>query len=282
MKRSSLILLCTVSLASAFDGGVYGLGYWNETYAWEANQNPNDTVSVPFQLGSQNFTMQVNIAEFTPTGRYVNRTENARQVASFYDMSWSGGVSLNDTIQSASSGFTDAAVPRLCISVPLGPLSRSATNSYRENDNGDCSHAFGSECMNDLKKVQSVTYGSCGASWMPKSCVAKFGDGGIGSTRPNRSNTTDDALRQRSPLEVSWYQSEIFSAPNETYLKREAERLHAVFFSGAFGVVPVCARVNVTKLGKTSDAVYQGEAGYTKSSMLLYATAALISVAFVL
>ncbi|KAI5209501.1 hypothetical protein E4T39_00739 [Aureobasidium subglaciale] len=282
MKRPSLILLSTISLASAFDSGVFGLGYWNETYAWEANQNPNDTVSVPFQLGSQNFTMQVNIAEFTPTGRSVNRTENARQVASFYNMSWSGDISLNDTIRSASSQFTDGATPRLCISVPLGPMSRSATNGYREEDNGDCSHAFGSECMNDLKNVQSQTSGTCGGSWMPKSCIAKFGDGGIGSTRANRSNTTDDDLRQRSPLEISWYQSEIFSAPNETYLQREAERLHAVFFSGAFGVVPVCARVNYTKLDKDNDAVYQGEAGITRVGMLLSATAAFISVAFVL
>ena len=55
MTPKSLVLLSTLALASAqaFDRGVYGLGYWNETYAVAANQNPNNTKSVPFQIGTQ-------------------------------------------------------------------------------------------------------------------------------------------------------------------------------------------------------------------------------------
>jgi hypothetical protein len=52
MAFKLLAFASTLAFASAQSiyTGVYGLGYWNETYAVEANQNPNNTKSVPFQI----------------------------------------------------------------------------------------------------------------------------------------------------------------------------------------------------------------------------------------
>ena len=184
MTPKSLVILSTLTLASAqaFDGGVYGLGYWNETYAFAANQNPNSTKSVPFQIGTQNYTFQVNVAEFTPTGAQANRIQNPRQAASFYNLLWSGDETLNETLRNAVTPGAGVITPQLCVTIPTGTNPRSTTNNYREEDNGDCSHAFGKQCMDDLKKVGSSEISSCGGSWMPDSCRSKLGSGGLAST----------------------------------------------------------------------------------------------------
>jgi hypothetical protein len=184
MTPKSLVLLSTLALASAqaYDAGVYGLGYWNETYAFAANQNPNNTKSVPFQIGTQNYTFQVNVAELTPTGAQANRTQNPRQAASFYNLIWSGDETLNETLENAVTSGTQGGTPQLCVTIPMGTMPRSTTNNYREQDNGDCSHAFGKQCMDDLKKVSASEISQCNALWMPKSCTSKFGSGGLAST----------------------------------------------------------------------------------------------------
>lgn len=188
MAFKSLFLLSALAFNSAqadYDTGVYGLGTWNESYALEANANPNNTNSVPFSIGTKNYTFQVNIAGFTPTGYQANRTQNPHQVASFYNLLWQGGNSLNESIRDAVTSGTGEGISQLCLFVPLGPMSRTATNGYREQDAGDCSNAFGKQCMEDLKKIDgSQTTGglSCQGMWMPKSCTSRFGDGGLAFT----------------------------------------------------------------------------------------------------
>jgi hypothetical protein len=183
MAFKLLAFASTLAFASAQSiyTGVYGLGYWNETYAVEANQNPNNTKSVPFQIGTQNYTFQVNVAEFTPTGPGLISIQNPRQAASFYNLIWSGDEYLNDTLENTVTS-TGGGAPQLCVTVHTGPIARSVTNNYREQDNGDCSHAFGKQCMDDLKKVSPTYINSCNALWMPKSCISKFGDGDLAST----------------------------------------------------------------------------------------------------
>ncbi|KAG9697057.1 Six-hairpin glycosidase, partial [Aureobasidium melanogenum] len=180
-KLPFLLSVLTFSSVQAFDAGVYGLGYWNETYAMEANAHPNATSSVPFTLGTKNFTFQVNVAELIPTG--YNFVPNPRQAAAFYNLLWEGGGSLNQSIRDAVTTGTGEGVPTMCLTVPLGPMTREATNGYKEEDNGDCSNAFGSKCMQDLKKVDPSSFTNsitCGLSWMPKSCSERFGGGGLG------------------------------------------------------------------------------------------------------
>lgn len=184
MASKLFVYLSTLAFASAlaYDSGVYGLGYWNETYAFAANQNPNNTKSVPCQIGTRNYTFQVNVAEFTPTGTQANRTQNPRQAASFYNLLWSGDETLNETLRDAVTPSAGVSTPQLCVTIPMGTNPRSTTNNYREEDNGDCSHAFGKQCMDDLKKVGSSEISSCNGLWMPKSCSSKLGSGGLGST----------------------------------------------------------------------------------------------------
>lgn len=187
MTSKVLLLLSALAFSSTqayYDTGVYGLGTWNESYAMEANANPNKTNSVPFSIGTGNYTFQVNIAEFTPTGYQANRTQNPRQVASFYNLLWEGGNSLNESIRDAVTTGTGEGIPQVCLFVPMGPMSQTATNGYREQDAGDCSNAFGKQCMEDLRKVDgSQTTGvSCQGMWMPKSCTSRFGDGGLAFT----------------------------------------------------------------------------------------------------
>lgn len=184
MTPKALVLLSTLALASAqaFDRGVYGLGYWNETYAVAANQNPNNTKSVPFQIGTQNYTFQVNVAEFTPTGAQANRTQNPRQAASFYNLLWSGDETLNETLRNAVTSDAGVSTPQLCVTIPMGTAPRSATNNYREEDNGDCSHALGKQCLAALKNIGPTIISQCNGLWMPDSCSSKLGSGGLGST----------------------------------------------------------------------------------------------------
>lgn len=270
MTSKLLMLLSTLAFTSvqAWDGGVYGLGYWNETYAFEANENPNNTKSVPFQIGTQNYTFQVNVAELTPTGAQANRAQDPRQAASFYNIIWSGDERLNETLKNAVSSGTGEGTPQLCVTVHTGTMARSITNDYREEDNGDCSHAFGKQCMDDLKNIGFSETSRCSASWMPKSCTSKFGDGSFASTKlvSAANNVTDDRFSM-SPLEFSYYRSDIFSAGNMSYYEREDERLHVAFLSGIWGITPLCTRVNNTKLAKNDVAVLQGGAESVRGSI---------------
>jgi hypothetical protein len=305
MVSKLLVFASTFAFVSAQSvyTGVYGLGYWNETYAFEANQNPNNTKSVPFQIGTQNYTFQVNVAEFTPTGPGLISTRNPRQAASFYNLIWSEDEYLNETLLNAVTS-TGQGTPQLCVTVHTGPMARSITNNYREQDNGDCSHAFGKQCMDDLKKVDAVQINNCNALWMPKSCTSKFGDGDVASTSKcfhsshtrkkyflytdnftelvdPAINTTND-LFSKSPVEFSFYRSQVFSAGNTSYYEREDERLHVAFLSGSWGVTPVCNRVNNTKLGKNDIAVLQGGAASVRGSIGLSVVIALAVTIFIL
>lgn len=304
MASRLLIFLSTLAYASAqYDAGVYGLGYWNETYAIEANQNPNNTKSVPFQIGTQNYTFQVNVAEFTPTGAQANRTQNPRQAASFYNLIWSGGETLNETLQDAVISGTQGSRAELCVTIHMGTMARSITNNYREEDNGDCSHAFGKQCMDDLKKVGYSEISQCNALWMPKSCTSKFGSGGFGSTSKlsihtyikggllctdapieliSSTNNKTSEYFTTSPVEFSYYRSQIFSAGNDSYYEREDKRFHVAFLSGTWGITPVCTRVNNTKLGQNDIAVQQGGAGSVRGSIGLSMVIALAVAMFIL
>ena len=95
------------------------------------------------------------------------------------------------------------------------------------------------------------------------------------------SNGTDE-LRTMSPVEFSWYQSQIFSAGNDSYYERENERLHVAFLSGSWGITPLCTRVNNTKLSKNDIAVEQGGAGSVRGSISLSVAIALAAAMFTL
>ncbi|THY11995.1 hypothetical protein D6D01_08733 [Aureobasidium pullulans] len=273
MINQALLLLWTFAFSSAraqLSDGVFGAGPWNASYAQESNRNPNATKSVPFQLGAQNYTFQVNVAELQPAGSIAKDAENPRVAASFYNMLWDGDYSLNDTLRNAFS-FGQNAVPKLCVTVANGASTLSATNGYRDEDDGDCSHALGNQCMKDLANVTSTQLsGSCTGAWMPKSCISRLGTGGLLSHNlvgRLSTNDTTDPLFQESPLGFGWYQSPIHSAGNSSYYQREADRLHAVFFHGNNGeIIPICSRVNTTRLKKDSNAITGGASSFKRSS----------------
>lgn len=319
-----LLLLSALAFGStqAYDAGTYGLGTWNETYAFAANEKPNNTNSVPFSIGTGNYTFQVNIAKLTSTVPVArNRTQDRHYVASFYNLIWEGGLSLNQSLRDAV-GTGEEGIPRLCLGVHAGTLSQAATNGYREQDDGDCSNAFGKQCMNDLQKINASQASDCSQSYMPESCKARFGDGSCASTgkfvpytvvfffcfsffslarwkthktilktlltvctvliNPYRPNDQTDPFLQDSPIQFSYYRTQIVTAQDESYYEREDKRLHAVFFSGEWGVTPVCNRVNSTKLGKDSIAVSQGGAVGIRASVGLSVVMAVVVIMFML
>jgi hypothetical protein len=85
-----------------------------------------------------------------------------------------------------------------------------------------------------------------------------------------------------SPLEFSFYRSEIFSAGNMSYYEREDERFHVAFLSGSWGITPICNRVNNTKLSKNDVAVLQGGAGSVRGSIGLSVVITVAVVMFIL
>ena len=193
MASKVLLLLSTLTFCSAqaYDSGTYGLGTWNETHALSANANPNTTNSVPFAIGTQNYTFQVNIAEFTSPTSWSNHTSDRRYIASFYNLIWEGGNSLNQSLRDAVTTGTGEGIPKLCLTLHAGTLSQAATNAYTNQDEGDCSNAFGKQCMADLKKINGSVASDCTHSYMPQSCKSRFGDGSFASTSkhfsaPNR------------------------------------------------------------------------------------------------
>ncbi|THZ78442.1 hypothetical protein D6C84_08197 [Aureobasidium pullulans] len=80
MHNRLLFLLSTLSLSSASAANLnypsYGIGTWNTSYAISANSHPNATKSVPLNIGAQNYTLQVNVAELEPTDPDTNGTTN--------------------------------------------------------------------------------------------------------------------------------------------------------------------------------------------------------------
>lgn len=172
-----LLISGTVFVAAAYSGPGNAFGSSNDTAFEHANQNPNITKSVPFQMGERNFTFRVNVAEFTPDAN--TSVQNPRIAASFYALEWSGGTSLNDTVAAAES-LSGSQMPRLCVSLPLSLLSASTNNGYNEKDDGDCTGALGKDCVNDLKQTGYDLGVACMGN-LPQSCSSKLGSGGIGS-----------------------------------------------------------------------------------------------------
>jgi hypothetical protein len=180
MMKHTLLLVSSFAIAYAADtssGSVFGSS--NDTALMNANQHSNISKSVPFQMGSQNFTFRVNVAEFTPD--WNTTVQNPRVATSFYAIEWSGDTSLNDTMAAVESLSKDQ-YPRICATLPLDLLSASTTNGYNDKDDGDCTGALGKDCVNDLKQTSYDLGVSCSPT-IPKSCGSKLDTGGIGSAR---------------------------------------------------------------------------------------------------
>jgi hypothetical protein len=176
--KHTLLLVSSFAVAYASDislGNVFGSS--NDTALINANQHPNISKSVPFQMGSQNFTFRVNVAEFTPD--WNTTVQNPRVATSFYAIEWSGNISLNDTMAAVES-LSSNQYPRICATLPLDLLSASTTNDYNDKDDGDCTRALGKDCVNDLKQTSYDLGVSCSPT-IPKSCGSKLDTGGIGS-----------------------------------------------------------------------------------------------------
>lgn len=189
---TSLLLSSIVSSSSAWEyySGHQGFGTHpvlnnqGDLVFEEGNQNPNYTKSVPFQLDGQDFTLRVNISSITPYGLDDFKTDD-RIVNSAFDLAWPGASqSLNDTMRKAQKLSDDQAL-RLCVTMPLGVFPASVTNKYHEDDNGDCSGALGSKCVEAIKAAGYSPGTSCpGIINIPKECKdSDFPDGGFGSAR---------------------------------------------------------------------------------------------------
>ncbi|TIA74747.1 hypothetical protein D6C76_06226 [Aureobasidium pullulans] len=128
MHNRLFFLLSTLSLSSASAANLnypsYGIGTWNTSYAIFANSHPNATKSVPFNIGAQNYTLQVNVAELEPTDPDTNGTTNPSVAASFYNLLWSGTSTLNETLQNTWGLEKND----LCLVLPLGLFTSKATN----------------------------------------------------------------------------------------------------------------------------------------------------------
>jgi hypothetical protein len=178
MMKHTLLLVPSFAVAYASEissGSVFGSS--NDTALMNANQHPNISKSVPFQMGSQNFTFRVNVAEFTPD--WNTTVQNPRVATSFYAIEWSGDTNLNDTMAAVESLSADQ-YPRICAKLPLDLLSASTTNGYNNKDDGDCTGALGKDCVNDLKQTSYDLGVSCSPT-IPESCDSKLASGGIGS-----------------------------------------------------------------------------------------------------
>jgi hypothetical protein len=180
MMKNILLLVSGFAVAYAADsryGNIFGSS--NDTAMMNANQHPNVSKSVPFQMGDRNFTFRVNVAEFVPD--WNTTLQNPRVVTSFYALEWSDDTSLNDTMAAVES-LGDGQSPRICASIPLGLLPTAVNNGYEEKDDGDCTGALGKDCVNDLKQTSYDLGVSCSPD-IPKSCGSKLDTGGIGSAR---------------------------------------------------------------------------------------------------
>jgi hypothetical protein len=274
MMKQTILLVSSLAVAYAADfrpGSNFGSS--NDTALMNANQHPNISRSVPFQMGNQNFTFRVNVAEFVPD--WNTTVQNPRVATSFYAIEWSGNVDLNDTIAAAES-LDDNRSPRICASLPLGLLSASVNNGYNEKDDGDCTGALGKDCVNDLKQTSYDSGSSCSA-YVPKSCGSKLGTDGTGASGEYSTYvfiitlvlTSTTALvgrgqTQMSPFDFYHWSSPVYAAGDDSEYTRESERLHVVIFSGK-DTYPVCVRVKDDHVSKKSPAV-SGAAGIPSGS----------------
>ncbi|CAD0106553.1 unnamed protein product, partial [Aureobasidium uvarum] len=243
-------------------------GDTNDTALVAARHNPNRTSAVGFQMGDQNFTFRVDVAELTPD--WNTTVQNPRVVTSFYAIEWQSGKSLNDTV-AAAEALAEGVTPRICAALPLSLLSASVNNGYSNNDNGDCTGALGKDCVEDLKKASYEPNLPCSPT-IPKSCASKLGTGGIGSAPLVAQGET-----QKSPLSFFRWSSPAYTAGNDTEYTRETERLHVVIFSG-MNTYPVCLRVETDHVDKKSPATSgaaKSSSGSSMFSVMLVISAAL-------
>lgn len=200
---TSLLLSSIVSSSSAWEyySGHQGFGTHpvlnnqGDLVFEEGNQNPNYTKSVPFQLDGQDFTLHVNISSITPYGLDNFKTDD-RIVNSAFDLAWpDASQSLNATLRRAQN-LSDDQAPQFCVSIPFDVFPASVTNGYHDDDNGDCSGALGSKCVEAIKATRYSSGVPCGIINLPSECKGSdFPDGGFGSARK--------LLSSRRPLSYS-------------------------------------------------------------------------------
>ncbi|CAD0022170.1 unnamed protein product, partial [Aureobasidium pullulans] len=274
----------------------YGIGTWNTSYAIFANSHPNATKSVPFNIGAQNYTLQVNVAELEPTDPDTNGTTNPSVAASFYNLLWSGTSTLNETLQNTWGWKRMTYV----LYFPWGYSPAKPPMGIKKQIKGIAVMRWGANSQ--------ILAEGCTGRWMPESCASGFGDGGVGSggefclflfalsiglvltwrlyagvNYASVDNDTSGSLDQKSPLEIAYYRSGIHEAGDMTSYNREIERLHVIFLSGTgWGVTPICTRVNTTRIKKNSDAVFSAAPESSRRNLYLSAALALVVTAFML
>lgn len=135
----------------------------------EGTANPNITASVPVTLtGGQNFTLRVGVSDIALPGVDTS-IANPRAVVTTYDILFEGDSSFNDTFMNPGPSCFDTAVGSFRGSV-----------KKRASADGDCTDAFGEDCVEALKQVVP----SCGqlGFFAPSQCDKAFKgvDGSVG------------------------------------------------------------------------------------------------------
>jgi hypothetical protein len=183
--QNVLLFLSSLSFTNAFQSAVNGFGAIYQEDQILANQHPNASTSVPLKIGSRNFTLRVNVADYTPgINVSTGNTSNPRIAASFYTLEWTGNTTLNSTIATAEAtvngGYYANTTPiRFCYAMLTGLYSVKVTNGYAASDDGDCTGPLGKECVDALKNTLYAPGVACGTE-LPRACQALTGS--IGST----------------------------------------------------------------------------------------------------
>lgn len=183
--HSALLHLLTVTVWGWEIGTGYGFGDTptsspNASDSFrKAIKNTVSYESVPFQIGSQSFSFQVNWTQLGISGADVN-VKDPMSVYYQYALAWKGGEELNATLRAAED-LNDTEQPRLCVILPLGLFKASVTNGYDKESPGNCEPALGRRCLEAITKMRSSGGSDCRPLWLPDECLNKFPSGGMAS-----------------------------------------------------------------------------------------------------
>lgn len=174
LSRAAPILLASAARAAIDPGAIATIGLGSpisSSYITTAARTPNITDSVTFNQSYSGDTTQftqwswrVNVTDVdltNTTGVYISPSASADPhiVLTSYDLTWTGPSALNEELAALSNSSTTSTTNdlELRIYVITGDWPSKVLKKFTPNDSGDCSSAFGSQCVKSLEDAATDT-----------------------------------------------------------------------------------------------------------------------------
>lgn len=226
-------------------------------------------------------TWRINITEATVSdaSNASGPVPNARMLNTVYDLSWEGGRTLEDTMESiqqdAQPSNNQSGSPQLCATIFTNLFPANVTNAYNDAQGDNCQNALGN-CLAPLLALDGASSSDGCPSPKPidsiPACDGVFGNNTAYTTMllTDPGDGSNSTFPLRSGSAFFFQSSEPYEAGNTTYFDQQDLRLHMMILNTVSSTTrAVCSRVNSSVEAKDMSTGASDDEG---AAMLGYST----------